>query len=83
MSKERKKCCNNNGCNNSLSLEGNSGDLFTNDGVFQEITVIGPLTCTEDSCIGMSLYSIDRSGKHELLNKFLNKKVKFTISILE
>jgi len=84
MSEEIKKCCIESGCKkNSFSLEGNSGELFIDGGHFQEITVVQPTSEFDDSCVGLSLHSIDRTGKHEVLNQFLNKNVKFTISILE
>jgi hypothetical protein len=66
---------------NSFSLEGNSGDLFYNDGEYQEIVLTESLDDTTDSSVGLILYSLDRDNKHELLNQFLNKKIKMTISL--
>ena len=67
----------------SFSLEGDSGELYINEDEYREISVIQPANDIDDSYVGMSLHSIDRSGKHEILNKYLNKNVKFTISIIE
>ena len=83
---EAKKCCKNPCEENTFSLEGGSdeyGDLYINEDEYREISVIQPTCAADDSCVGMSLHSIDRSGKHEILNKFLNKNLRFTISIIE
>ena len=77
-----KQCCQSK-CKNSFSLEGNSGELYINEGVYKEITLIEPSNTTDDSYVGLSLHSIDRTEKHDLLNKFLNKNVKISISILD
>ena len=81
MLDEVKQCCKN-GCNN-FSLEGNSGELYINEDEYREISVIQPTCEADDSYVVMSLHSIDRTGKHEMVNKFLNKNVRFTISIIE
>ena len=80
---ENKHQCCHDKCKNCFSLEGNSGDLYYNDGVYQEIKLIEPINDTDDSSVGLLLYSMDISNKHELLNKFLNKKIKITISLME
>ena len=78
LDEKNKECCKNN-----FSLEGNSGELYINEDEYREISVIQPTCAADDSYVGMSLHSIDRTGKHEMLNNFLNKNVKFTISIIE
>jgi hypothetical protein len=80
---DQKKCCKENGCKDSFSLEGDSGELYVNEGVYQEITLLEPMYTADDSAVGLSLHSIDRTEKHEVFNKFLNKNVKITISINE
>jgi len=81
---DTKKCCKESGCKDStFSLEGDSGELYVDEGVYKEITLLEPLYTADDSAVGLSLHSIDRTEKHETFNKFLNKNVKITISIQE
>jgi hypothetical protein len=80
---EKKQCCGNEKCKKSFSLEGNSGDAYYNDGDYREVKLIQSICDEDDSSVGLILYSLDRNNQHELLNKFLNKQVKITISLIE
>jgi hypothetical protein len=87
---ETKKCCQEectcdkeNECK-KFFLTGCSGELFLDDteNDYQEIKLIEP-TCSEcDSHVALTFSSVDRKGKHIILNEFKDKRIKITIEVV-
>ena len=75
-----KNFCWNTICDNSFSLSGDADDLYYDDGDYKEIKIIHSISDDDDSSVGLALYSIDRSGKHDFLKRFLGKKIKICIA---
>jgi hypothetical protein len=90
LEENEKKCCQG-GCTcdkekecEKFFLTGCSGELFLDDSInnYQEIKLIEP-TCGEcDSHVALTLSSVDRNGKHDILNRFKNKHIKITIEVV-
>lgn len=75
-------CCKNCG-KEKYTLQGNASDLFLVDETnnYQSIKLVDDID--DNYSVTLELTSVDPSGRHPLIDKYLGKKIEISIKILD